>query len=253
MDAHPHHTRVSAGRVSAGLFAGGSLVSAAAILSYAVRGRSSSLLAPSVYKGSRDRRAIALTMDDGPSESTAEVLEILNKYRAPSTFFQCGANVRRLPQIAREVLSAGHEIGNHTDSHPRLDFKSSRFIYRELEQAQESIQHATGIYPRLFRAPFGVRWFGLREAQARLRLLGVMWTAIGVDWKWPEERVALGLLNGAKSGAILCLHDGRQLAVKPDISATLGALRRLLPVLIDRGFHFERVTDILCPTTSRSV
>ena len=47
--------------------------------------------------------------------------------------------------------------------------------------------------------------------------------------------------------------DGRQLAVKPDISATLGALRRLLPVLIDRGFHFERVTDILCPTTSRSV
>ncbi len=238
--------------VSAGLLAAGSLMSAAAILAYAVRGRSASLMGPSVYRGARDRRAIALTWDDGPSESTPAILEILTKYRAPSTFFQCGANVRRLPQVSREVLSAGHEIGNHTDSHPRLDFKPARFIYRELEQAQHSIQHATGIHPHLFRAPFGVRWFGLREAQARLRLLGVMWTAIGVDWKWPEQAVAARLVRAAKNGAILCLHDGRQLTAKPDISATLGALRRLLPVLIDRGFHFERVTDILCPTTSRS-
>ncbi len=248
MEADPRRSRVSAG-----LLAAGSLVSAAAILAYAVRGRSSSLLAPSIYKGTHDRHAIALTFDDGPSESTPDVLAILDRYGAPSTFFQCGSNVRRLPQVAREVLSAGHELGNHSDSHPRLDFKSSRFIYRELEQAQDSIHHATGIYPRLFRAPFGVRWFGLREAQARLRLLGVMWTAIGVDWKWPEEEVAVRLLHQTKPGAILCLHDGRQLAAKPDISATLGALRRLLPVLIDRGFHFERVTDILCPTTSRSV
>ncbi len=238
--------------VSAGLLAAGWLASTAGILAYAVRGRSASLLAPSVYRGSRDRRAIALTWDDGPSESTPAVLEILNKHGALSTFFQCGANVRRLPQVSREVLSAGHDLGNHTDSHSRLDFKPADFIYRELERAQQSIQHATGIYPHLFRAPFGVRWFGLREAQARLDLLGVMWTAIGLDWKWPEQAVAARLIRAAKNGAILCLHDGRGLASKPDISATLGALRRLLPVLIDRGFHFERVTDILCPTTSRS-
>ena len=238
--------------VKAGLIAAGSLVSAAAALAYAVRSPSSSLLAPSVYRGTSDRRAIALTFDDGPSESTAEVLEILHRYRAPSTFFQCGRNVRRLPLFSREVLSAGHEIGNHTDSHRRLHFKSAGFIYRELAHAQEAIEDATGVTPRLFRAPFGVRWFGLRAAQARLGLLGVMWTAIGVDWKWPEEKIVARLLNSAQSGAILCLHDGRQLSVKPDISATVGALRRLLPVLIDRGFHFETVTDILCPTTSRS-
>jgi peptidoglycan/xylan/chitin deacetylase (PgdA/CDA1 family) len=236
--------------LKAGLIAAGSVISGAALLAYAVRGPSSSLLAPSVYKGCTDRRAIALTFDDGPSESTTQVLEVLSRYGAAATFFQCGANVRRLPQLAREVLSAGHEIGNHTDTHPRLDFKSSGFIYDELERAQRSIQHACGIYPQLFRAPFGVRWFGLREAQARLGLLGVMWTAIGVDWKWPEGEVAARLLRSAKSGAIFCLHDGRQLMVKPDISATVGALRRLLPVLIDRGFHFEKVTDILCPITS---
>lgn len=218
-------------------------------MAYAVRGRSSSLLGSSVYKGAGDRRAIALTFDDGPSESTPALLEILDKYGAPATFFQCGRNVRRLPQIARQVASAGHEIGNHSDSHPPFHFKSSLFIYGELAAAQASIEHATGIRPCLFRAPFGIRWFGLREAQARLGLLGVMWTALGVDWKWPEKRVASRLLRRAANGAIFCLHDGRKLAQRPDISSTLGAVRQLLPVLIDRGFHFEKVTDILCPTT----
>jgi peptidoglycan/xylan/chitin deacetylase (PgdA/CDA1 family) len=227
----------------------GSLLSSAAIMAYAVRGRASSLLAPSVYKGAGDRRAIALTFDDGPSESTPALLEILDKYRAPATFFQCGANVRRLPHIARQVALAGHEIGNHSDSHLRFQFKSSAFIYDEIAIAQASIVDITGVRPRLFRAPFGVRWFGLREAQSRLNLLGVMWTALGVDWKLPGERVAFRLLRRAANGAIFCLHDGRELAPRPDISSTLGAVRTLLPLLIDRGFHFEKVTDILCPTT----
>jgi peptidoglycan-N-acetylglucosamine deacetylase len=227
----------------------GSLVASAAIMTYAVRGRSSSLLAPSVYKGTADRRAIALTFDDGPSESTPALLEILDRHGIPATFFQCGANVRRLPQIAGQVASAGHEIGNHTDSHPAFQFRSRAFIYGELALAQASIEAATGYLPRLFRAPFGVRWFGLREAQERLHLLGVMWTALGVDWKWPGERVAFSLLRRAANGAIFCLHDGRELAHRPDISSTLRAVRRLLPILVDRGFHFEKVTDILCPTT----
>lgn len=229
------------------------VISAAAVLAYAVRGRSSRLLGPSVYRGARDRPAIALTFDDGPSESTPELLDILDRYGVPATFFQCGANVRRLPGIARAVAAAGHEVGNHSDSHPRFDFQSAGFIYRELAAAQASIEEATGTRPALFRPPFGVRWFGLRRAQARLGLLGVMWTAIGVDWNQPAERVALRLLKRVNNGAIWCLHDGRELTENPDISATLGAVRRLLPVLRNRGFRFERVTDILCPTTSHSV
>src|SRR5581483_2262741 len=165
-----------------------------ALMAYAVRGRSSSLLAPSVYKGDGRRRAIALTFDDGPSESTPELLNVLHRYRAPATFFQCGASVRRLPQITREVAAAGHEIGNHSDTHPYLCFKSAAFIYDQLARTQDSIEEATGLQPRLFRAPYEVRWFGLREAQRRLGLLGVMWTTIGVDWKRNAEFVA-GLLE----------------------------------------------------------
>src|SRR5258706_2393564 len=92
---------------------GGAVCAASAMLAYAVRGRSSTLLAPSVYRGSRSRRAIALTFDDGPSEGTNQLLETLNRHGAPATFFVCGMNVQRLPQAVRATAAAGHEIGNH--------------------------------------------------------------------------------------------------------------------------------------------
>jgi len=235
---------------STGLLAGGALVvgASASVLAYAVRVPSSSMLAPSVHQGASARRAIALTFDDGPSESTPELLEILASHAVPATFFQCGANVRRLPQVSRAVAAAGHEIGNHTDTHAALYFRSSAFIASELAHAQETIQQITGLRPRLFRAPYGARWFGLRQAQQRLGLLGVMWTTLALDWKWPQPLVIQRLLQGARNGAIFCLHDGRRLEPKPDIGATLGAVRALLPKLMEQGFHFEKVTDILCPT-----
>lgn len=230
----------------AGVLAG--LTGSAALLAYAVRGRSSSLLAPSVYRGSKVRRSVALTFDDGPSESTPELLEILSKQNVSATFFVCGANVRRLPQIAREAVAAGHEIGNHTEHHQALYLKPRPVVYRELAGAQHSILEATGVRPRLFRAPFGARWFALREAQHRLGLLGVMWTAIALDWKLPADRIARRLLSDLRNGAIWCLHDGRELRSNPDIAETLAAVCRLIPILKDQGFQFETVSEILCPT-----
>jgi peptidoglycan/xylan/chitin deacetylase (PgdA/CDA1 family) len=97
-----------------------------------------------------------------------------------------------------------------------------------------------------------VRWFGLGAALDRHSLTGVMWTAIGRDWKAPADAVARRLVGGAGPGAILCLHDGRVLAHRPDISATIGALERLLPTLAGMGYHFQSVTEISCPTNSRS-
>jgi peptidoglycan/xylan/chitin deacetylase (PgdA/CDA1 family) len=225
-------------------------VVAAGAMGYAVRGRSSSIFAPSVYRGDRLRHSIALTFDDGPSESTPALLELLAEHNVRATFFMCGKNARRCAPIARAVAAAGHEIGNHTDSHPRLDFHSPEFIYRELALAQESIRKTTGIQPRLFRAPYGVRWFGLRSAQARLQLQGVMWTVIGRDWHWPASRISRLLLSCADNGAIVCLHDGRAIERAPDIRATLEAVEYVIPILKDRGFQFETVTQILCPTTS---
>jgi peptidoglycan/xylan/chitin deacetylase (PgdA/CDA1 family) len=221
-----------------------STAAAVGLAAYAVRGKSSQLLAPSIWHGNRERPALALTFDDGPSESTPALLELLARHNAKATFFMCGHNVRRLKEIAREVAEAGHEIGNHTDSHPGLYFKSPESINRELALAQESVQQITTIRPKLFRAPYGVRWPGLKRAQAHLNLTGVMWTAIGRDWKWPASEVSKLLLSKAGNGAIFCLHDGRALKQAPDISATMEAVKIVLPILKARGFSLETVSEI---------
>src|SRR5262249_9593319 len=177
-------------------------VTAVGGMAYAVRGRSAALFAPSKYRGERSRTALALTFDDGPSESTPALLDILAAHRVRATFFMCGENVRRLPGVARQVSEAGHEIGNHSDKHPRFDFKSSDSIYHDLARAQDTILAATDVTPRLFRAPYGVRWFGMRSAQQRLGLMGVMWTVIGRDWRLPAVQVVERLLDGAENGAV---------------------------------------------------
>jgi peptidoglycan-N-acetylglucosamine deacetylase len=223
-------------------------VSGAAFLAWAVRGRSASIFGPSVHRGPRHRKAIALTFDDGPSESTPRVLDLLHKYQTPATFFQIGANVERLPGVARAVYAAGHEIGNHSHTHPLFCFHSAEFIYREFARAQTAIADATGRPPVLLRAPFGARWFGFRKAQRRLGLQGVMWTAIGYDWKLKADTIVSRMLAAARNGAILCLHDGREIQPHSDIRETVAAIGRLIPALRDQGYKFETVSRLLCPT-----
>lgn len=220
----------------------------AGVLAYGVRSPSSSLIAPSVCRGSAGRRSIALTFDDGPSPATPQLLEILDKHGAKATFFECGVNIRRLPQIARAVFQAGHEIGNHTDTHPLLSLRSNQVIRREISRAQDAIRDTTGFTATLFRAPYGVRWFGMRQVQRELSLLGVMWTAIGLDWKLDGAAVSRRLLPAAKNGAIFCLHDGRGIATRPDVTSTIEAVRIMIPFLLDQGFRLETVSQLLCPT-----
>lgn len=220
----------------------------AAFLAWAVRGRAASVFGPSVHRGPARRPVIALTFDDGPSESTPRVLELLDKYQTPATFFQIGANVQRLPDIARAACAAGHEIGNHSHTHPLFCFHSAEFIFQEFARAQRTIMEVTGCTPAWLRAPFGARWFGFRAAQRRLHLRGVMWTAIGYDWKLKADTIVSRMLPGVTNGAILCLHDGREVQTHPDIRETVAAVGRLIPVLRDQGYKFDTVSRLLCPT-----
>ncbi len=120
---------------------------AAAGLAYGVRGRSAQLFGPSSFRGAGQRRSVALTFDDGPSEGTLRLLEYLARENVPATFFLCGANVARLGRVARQVAEAGHEIGNHTYTHRRLCPRLSRSpnllgaaeVLHEFASAQELI------------------------------------------------------------------------------------------------------------------
>ena len=182
---------------------------------------------------------------NGPSEGTLRLLDYLNREGIWATFFQCGMNVRRLPHIAGRVAAAGHQLGNHTFSHPKLPFKSGRFIEREFTEAQKIITFETGVAPMLLRPPYGFRWAGMRAVQEKLSLLGVLWTVIGNDWYWPAERIRRHVLRNAAPGGIVCLHDGRGVHSEPDISETLTALKEIVPVLKDEGYSFEVVSDLL--------
>lgn len=237
------------------LLAAAALLAVAAVALRGVHSVRSQIFGRSIYRLPGSAKRLALTFDDGPSESTPAVLALLARHGVRATFFFCGQNVERLPGVARLVRDAGHEIGNHTQTHMRLcprlgfrmNFRSPRTILLELEKTQRAIQQATDLTPQLFRAPYGLRWFGLRRAQRQLGLLGVMWTVIGHDWEWPAERIAQHVLQGASAGGILCLHDGRDIRPDPDLSQMLQALDHLLPELKRRGFQFTPVSEALRP------
>lgn len=214
-------------------------------MAWAVRGRSSTVLGPSVWHGSPHRKEIALTFDDGPSPATVVLLDVLKKHQIPATFFQCGMHVRRYPQIVKAITAAGHEIGNHTDTHARLWLKSSDFIYEELRRTQDTIADVAGVRPKLFRPTYGVRWFGLSEAQKRLGLLNVMWTTMALDWKSSQPDVTSRLLRGARNGAIFCLHDARERDPDPDIRVSVDSVKRVVPVLLEKGYRFVTVSELL--------
>jgi peptidoglycan/xylan/chitin deacetylase (PgdA/CDA1 family) len=77
-----------------------------------------------------------------------------------------------------------------------------------------------------------------------------MWSVIGRDWKLPAADIAEGVLSRVRPGDIVCLHDGRGTLKDPDISPTLEAVRRIVPALLERGYHFETVSQLLCPMNS---
>lgn len=220
----------------------GGITAAAA---YGSASKSSQLFGPSIYRGPGTRKTIALTFDDGPSEGTLRLLDLLDKENVYATFFMCGLNVQRHPAIAGRVAAAGHQIGNHTYSHPKLLLKPRKFIEAEFLQAQRIITFETGMMPMILRPPYGLRWAGMRAVQHRLSLLGVLWTVIGNDWALPAAKIAARVLRYASPGGIICLHDGRSVDPSPDITETLEAVRLLIPVLKDQGYRFEIVNDLL--------
>jgi peptidoglycan-N-acetylglucosamine deacetylase len=211
------------------------------------------LIGDPIKRGPGNRCSIALTFDDGPSMGTLSLLDHLSSLGVKATFFECGMNVLRHPDIARAVRDAGHEIGNHTYSHARLaprpgwklNLRSPRFVLKEFSDAQEVFRTELGLSPTLMRVPYGIHWFGTSAARRRLGLLDILWTVIGHDWEWPAGQVAEFVLSRSSRGAIICLHDGRDIRPLPDIETTLRAVRQIVPVLLDRGYAFETVSELL--------
>ncbi len=200
------------------------------------------------WRGDRGSRVVALTFDDGPNEPyTTEILNILRAERVKGTFFLIGQNVRRYPATAERIAREGEAIGNHSDTHPpgfALDLP--RFLQRELNRTEESIHAATGIYPRYFRPPQGIRSPWLMSLLQKDSLVMVTWDDAPNDWEnlGPKELVSRTLAQ-VHPGAIILLHDGLNTADRPNRSATVAALPEIIRRLRGMGYGFATIPEIL--------
>lgn len=173
---------------------------------------------------------VLLTFDDGPDPvDTPVILDLLDKHGQKAVFFVIGEKVRRFPELAREIVRRGHELGNHTMTHPVGFFwgAGSRRTRREIAECSRAIEEATGVKPRWFRAPAGHRnWFThpvLREEG--LQLMG--WTKRAYDTvRRDVPGIVACLTRGSRDGDILLLHESTPVAE----AATAAVLETVAPL-----------------------
>ncbi len=169
---------------------------------------------PLVARGRRRSHVVALTFDDGPDpDVTPKILDILKGYKARATFFVIGQHVEQHPELARRIVAEGHELGNHTHTHPRLfNIKLARGMQLEIERAAAIIQHITGVRPALFRPPVGLKNPHLAIVARRLGLKVVMWSLHARDTLYRNPRfISQRVLKRVRHGDIVDLHDGHDL------------------------------------------
>ena len=202
----------------------------------------------------RGTRQIALTYDDGPNDPhTLRLLEVLAKHNVHATFFMIGRYVQQRPEIVREVVKAGHVIGNHTFTHPLLTLQSAAQIRQELSNCRSALQDAIGDHSNLFRPPFGGRRPATLRIARELGLEPVMWNVTGYDWNAPpsamiEQKVAKQI----RGGDVILLHDGGHKQMGADRSQTVLATDSLIAKYQAERYRFVTIQEMMMEkSTSR--
>jgi peptidoglycan/xylan/chitin deacetylase (PgdA/CDA1 family) len=192
-------------------------------------------------------KQIALTYDDGPNHPhTLRLLEVLAKHGVHATFFLIGRYVQQHPEIVREIVQAGHVIGNHTHTHPLLIFKSEAEIRQELSQCRSALQDAIGQHSNLFRPPFGGRRPAVLRVARGLGLEPVMWNVTGYDWNAPPaEVIERKVAKQIRGGDVILLHDGGHKQMGADRAQTVIATDHLIARCKSEGYEFVTISQML--------
>jgi len=190
---------------------------------------------------------IAMTFDDGPSpETTPRLLDILKQRNIKATFFMIGQNAERNPAIVKRILAEGHEIGNHSWTHPQLSKLSDDRVTEEINKTQNAIKDASGYTPVLMRPPYGAITARQKDwIEKQFGLNVIIWSVDPFDWKRPgasviEERI----LAGARPGAIVLSHDIHK--------QTVDAMPATLDALAAKGFKFVTVSQLIAMNKPKS-
>ena len=179
-------------------------------------------------------KVIALTFDDGPGPYTAHLLDILDQYGAKATFFLIGSKVSGQASVVRSIQARGHQLGNHSWSHPELPKLSVDQIAGEIDRTNEAIRQATGVKPSILRPPYGAV-NGVVLEQLRLRnMSSILWSVDTRDWADRNSQIVCSrAVAGARPGAVILMHDIHQ--------ASVNAVPCILSSLKQQGYSFVTI------------
>lgn len=195
---------------------------------------------------------VAMTFDDGPHATlTPKLLDLLAEKKIKVTFFVLGENAVRHPEILKRAVAEGHEIGNHSWSHPNLAKLSNDALRSQLQRTADVIAQAIGSHPKIMRPPYG-------ELTPKQRLwvnseFGykvILWDVDPLDWKEPGPSVvAQRIIRETKPGSIMLSHDIH--------AQTIAAMPETFDALLAKGFKFVTVSELLAlaqnsPSINRS-
>lgn len=189
-----------------------------------------------------NKKQIALTFDDGPHPKlTPRILQILARYGISATFFMVGENVISYPDAARAVIEAGHEVGNHTFTHPHLANLNEKAIMNEIGKCEDALEELCEYRPHLLRTPQGVLTPSLERCLSEDDYILILWSLDTRDWdNKSTASIVQTVLNEVKSGDIILMHDyiGYN-------SKTPEALEKIIPQLLSQGYEFVTVSSLL--------
>lgn len=187
------------------------------------------------------KKKVALTFDDGPSEKyTKEILDLLDQYHVKATFFVIGSNVCRNPDLLRLEVARGHEIGNHTFTHPHLKKVDQVSLEDELQKTADAVYAISGKRLKLFRPPEGYRSEAVASATQNLGYQQVFWTIDTTDWAHNSTKnIVATIKKNVKDGSIILMHD-----YIVGESHTADALRQIIPYLQEQGYQFVTVPEL---------
>ena len=184
--------------------------------------------------------SIAITFDDGPNpELTPKLLDMLKERGIKATFFVVGKNVEEYPGIVARMATEGHEVANHSWSHPALTKLGVESFRRQIENTNDAIAKATGKRPVLMRPPYGATSVGLnKRLNEQFGLKVILWSVDPLDWKYRNSnRVYNAIIQNTRPGSIILAHDVH--------ATTVAAMPATLDALLAKGYKFATVSELI--------
>ncbi len=184
--------------------------------------------------------SIAITFDDGPNpELTPKLLDMLKERGIKATFFVVGKNVEEYPGIVTRMATEGHEVANHSWSHPTLTKLGIESFRKQIENTNEAIAKATGKRPVLMRPPYGATSVSLnKRLNDQFGLKVILWSVDPLDWKYRNSnRVYNSIIQGTRPGSIILAHDIH--------GTTVAAMPATLDALLAKGYKFVTVSELI--------